>query len=793
MHSILHGKPAVKILLPFMAGIACAGWIPLPWPCPALLLLLLTLAALIAFRRGAGRIFAVLTLSAFFCAGWLRLAFALQSVPPDDIRRMADLPAPVSLEGIISGPVEERNERQIFRLAVDSLWTEEGGFAAHGRTRIIYYDSLLQLRQGDMLVVKGMLRRPAGANNPGDFDYRAWLAGQGIHTQLSAAGPARLLLLDRDRDPLIQRALIRPIREHLLRSIDAGLDAEPRALLKALLVGVRSEIDDELRQEFSSLGVVHVLAVSGLHVGFVLAALLFAIELLRIPHRIRLPILLLALWIYVQVTGSAPPVVRAAVMAALLLAAPSLQRRLDPFHAMALAALILLLINPADLAAAGFQLSFAATLGILLIYRRLDRWAAGHIRHWRRQERSWRKGVLQLLMVSFAAQIATLPLTLWYFNTIPLYGLLANLAVVPLVSLTVLIGFTATLIGVAAPTVGYILLQCDWLLLTLLGGLVKWSAALPGAALEVATPSLLLLFLFYLGMAFILSWPQRRVMRIAALAFLLTANLWIWAKALQPREAMRLIFFDVGQGDAALVALPNRIHLLIDAGEANERIDCGKNLLLPWLRRQGIREVDAALITHSHSDHAGGVQTLLRKGRIRALYHPGGAAVPAFHALDSLAAACSVPVHSTTSGMDLFPARGAWLRILHSGGDFGEPWDENNGSITIRFQYGRRVFLFLADVEAPGESLLLPLGDFLRSDVVKVAHHGSPTASSEEMVEAAATRFAVISVGRGNRFHLPSPAVVARWQGSGARVLRTDESGAIVFHSDGDTLLCARP
>ena len=388
MRSLLHGRPAVKILLPFAAGIVWARWSVLPWLIPALSLVLLLAAAFIGMRRWSALLFTAAVLLAFFCAGWLRLALLLQLTPRNDVRRVADWPALVNLEGTISGPVEWRGDRQIFCLEIDSLWSEEQGFAARGRTRVIYYDTLLTLRQGDRLVAKGMLRSPAGAGNPGAFDFRAWLASQGIHTQLSVSSPARLLLLERDRDPWIQRLLVRPVREHILRVIDSGLEGESRALLRALLVGVRSDIDDELRQEFSAVGVVHILAVSGLHVGFVLATLLLCINVLRIPHRARLPLLLAALWLYVQVTGSAPPVVRAAVMAALVLAAPALQRKLDPVNAIALAAFVILLGNPLDLFAAGFQLSFAATLGILLIYRHLDQWAANHIVWWRRWDHS---------------------------------------------------------------------------------------------------------------------------------------------------------------------------------------------------------------------------------------------------------------------------------------------------------------------------------------------------------------------------------------------------------------------
>ena len=792
MRPLLHGQPAVKILIPFIAGLLCAFFLHLPWLPAAAVLAILLPPALWAHRRQRHRPFAALAAIAFFCAGWLRFALSLQLVPPDDMRRMADWPDPLTLEGTIAAPVEGRDGRQIFTLQVDSLWTEERGFSVCGRCRVVLYDSLLSLRQGDRIAAKGMLRRPAAAHNPGDFDFRAWLAGQNIHTQLSVAAAARVLVLARDQDPPLIRWIVRPLREHILRAVARSLPGQQGALLSALLIGVRSDIDDELRDQFSRVGVVHVLAVSGLHVGFVLAALHFLIRLLRLPFRSRLPLLLALLYLYVLVTGSAPPVLRAAITAALLLAAPLFERRYNPANAIALAALILLIINPHDLLAPSFQLSFAAALGILLIYGRLNRRAAARIPHWQRQERRWLKAALQLLMVSLAAQIATLPLTAWYFNLVPVYGLLANLAVVPLVSVITIIGFAAVLIAWPAPFLGELLLRAAGALLQLLISIVTRAAELPGAALEVPRPSLLLLALFYLLLALMLTWQRRRAACASLVLLLLAANLWIWPQALRRTRPLQLLFFDVGQGDAALIAFPNGCRYLIDGGDANERYDTGRQTLLPWLRRHGIRRLDAAFVTHSHSDHAGGISSLLAAGRIKRLYHPGGAAAGAFAALDSTAARHGVPVHSAGAGTEFYPAAGGWLRILHPPGLPGEPWDENNGSMVVRLQYGRCVFLFLADLEQEGERQLLACGGHLRSDVVKVAHHGSPTASSGELIAAAAPRYAVISAGRGNRFGLPAPEVVARWQQAGARILRTDAEGALLFSCDGDSLKLLR-
>lgn len=793
MRPLLHGQPAVKILIPFIAGLLCAFFLPIPWPWAAAALAILLLPALAAHHWQRHRLFAVIATAAFFCAGSLRFALNLQLIPPDDMRRMADWPDPLTLEGTIAAPVELRDGRQIFALKVDSLWTEERGFAVRGRCRVVLYDTLLRLRQGDRIAAKGMLRRPTGAHNPGDFDFRAWLAGQKIYTQLSVSATARVLLLARDQDPPPIRWIVRPLREHILRTVASSLQGQEGALLSALLIGVRSEIDDELRDQFSRVGVVHVLAVSGLHVGFILAALHFLIRLLRLPFQTRLPLLLVLLWLYVLITGSAPPVLRAAITATLLLAAPLFERRFNPVNAIALAALLLLIINPHDLLAPGFQLSFAAALGILLIYGRLNRWAAAQIPHWQRQERRWFRAALQLLMVSLAAQIATLPLTVWYFNIVPVYGLLANLAVVPLVSLITIIGFAAVLIALPAPLMGGLLLQAAGALLKLLIAIVTRAAALPGAALEVPRPSLLLLALFYLLLAVLLSWPRRRAAFAGMVMLLLTANLWIWPQALRRTRPLQLLFFDVGQGDAALIAFPNGFRVLIDGGDANERFDVGRQTLLPWLRRSGIRRLDAAFVTHSHSDHAGGIASLLAAGRIGRLYHPGGEAAPAFAALDSTAVHSGVPVHRAAAGAELFPAAGGWLRILHPAGLPGEPWDENNGSMVVRLQYGRCVFLFLADLEVEGERQLLAYGGHLHAEVVKVAHHGSQTASSAELVAATAPRYAVMSVGRANRFSFPAPEVVARWQLAGARVLRTDLEGALLFNCDGDSLRLQTP
>ncbi|MBN2357129.1 DNA internalization-related competence protein ComEC/Rec2 [candidate division KSB1 bacterium] len=782
----MSGKPVLRIFLPFVCGIILSRYVACPILPVAIFFIFLTIIDLFLFRSKFHRLFGIITFAAMVCMGFLRTGMSDQWIPGNDIRHLSGYEQDVCLQGVIKTPVQNRQEKQVFHLDCDSVWVAEKGYECSGLTRVVVRDSCTLLRQGDLIFIKGRIRQPPAGRNPGDFDFRAYLAARHVHTQTTIKGATNLLLLASDHDGFFTRSLIRPAREYVDALIRTVLQGQERALLRGLLIGLRDEIDDELRAEFACVGVVHVLAVSGLHVGFILLAAVFFLQLLRVKHSWRLPLLLLILLFYCRLTGSAPPVMRASIMAAVILAAPFVQRRHDAINNIALAAFLILMLQPLDLFTTGFQLSFAAVAGIVLLYGRLEDLFSQQLERWREQGAHTRRRILQLFLVSLSAQIVTIPLVVYYFNRLPLYALIANLLVVPLVSLIVFIGLVGVLAGVIYLPVGIIYMHGNWALLRGLLFIVKNFAALPYASVMLATPNPAQIALYYLFLFTIAYWSQTQIARRLIFISLIAASGYAWYHAWAVQPLLRVTFFDVGQGDAALCEFPDGRTLLIDTGDASEYMDYGERVIIPYLQRHGIHRLEAMLLTHAHADHIGGAVAILRQIKVgRIIQSACSTDRKAYHSIDSLVAVHASPVQYVSAGDTLSGFAGSSLYVLAPGRGQMEQVDENECSIIISLQYGQHTFLFTGDAGGDLEERLDHLKPFLRADVVKVPHHGSLFSQTPYLAEQCGCRYAVISVGRYNLFGLPSETAIAWWQSTGARVFRTDEDGAIVFTTDG--------
>lgn len=785
----MSGKPALQILLPFVCGIILTRYVDLPISMVAIGFILLVIASLLLSGSRYHHLFAMVVFAAFIAMGWLRTMMPMKWIAADDVRLLSESEQKVCLQGVIHSPVQHKATRQIFTLACDSVWVDETAYRCRGLTRVVVIDSCARLRQGDMVFVKGIIRQPPQARNPGEFDFRAYLAAQNIHSQLTVKNSFDLLLLERDKDDFLTRRLIRPVREFIEALICKSLHGQERALLRGLLLGLRDEIDDELRSEFASAGVIHVLAVSGLHVGFILMTAIFLLQLLRLKKSWQLPLLLGVLLFYSRLTGSAPPVMRASIMAAVVLAAPYLQRRHNPINTIAVAAFIILMVQPLDLFTAGFQLSFAAVAGIVLLYSQMENFLSPLLQRWREQGQTVRLHIAQLLLVSLAAQIVTLPLTVYYFNRLPVYALAANLLIVPLVSLIVPIGIVAAMLGAIYPPLGIIYMNGDWLLLRGLILLVDGFASLPFASISLATPSPMQIALFYLLVFTFAYWHQPKTGKRLLIIFLSLSTIAVWYHAINTKPTLRVTFFDVGQGDAALCQFPDGKNVLIDAGDANEYVDYGKQVILPYLQRQGIRRLDAIVLSHGHADHIGGVASILKNISVARIIRSNCITDKnLYRSIDSLATAKTIPIKYAVAGDTLSGFIGGVFFILAPKSTFREQLDENLCSIIMLLQFGRRSFLFTGDAGGDLEHQLSGFEPFLHCDVIKVPHHGSAQSCNNWIAQKCNSQYAVISVGRNNLFGLPSPETVKMWQNAGVKVLRTDEHGAIVFVTDGESL-----
>jgi competence protein ComEC len=780
-------KPALLAAIAFVLGIVAAYYSN--WPTTWLLggLFISLIFSIVFFVRSLLSLSSAFLILALFFVGATHINIRTQGLSPNSINEFNDFPFSVAVEGVICKPIENRGEGQSTVIAVDSVWILSSAYAACGQCLLRIFQPVADLSYGTRIVMRGQLRSPPGERNPGEFDYQKYLAAQKINAILSVASGERILFLKRHEGAPLLQLVVYPARRFIINFIDSTLAGQQAALLKALLIGARGEIDSDLRESFANVGVIHVLAVSGLHVGFILIGLIGFLSFFRVPNPWRTLMTILGLIFYAWLTGLSPSVTRATIMAIVIVTGRLLQRKSDVLNSLAVAVLVILAIQPLDVFQPGFQLSFAAVAGIVLLYGRFTTLFKSHFRKLREKGFGWLNGVLSLFFVSLAAQLATLPLTVYYFGRLPLISLFANLFVVPMIALVVAVGLVAVMAAIFNFSLGAIFSNTVWGLLTLLIALVKGAASLPFAYVEMARPSSWIIVFYLLMLLLFLLWRQQSYRKVVIVAIFVFANLFVWTHLAPSGKELKITFFDVGQGDSALLQFANGKTMLIDAGDRSEYVDYGERVIVPYLRRHGIRQIDCLLLTHAHADHIGGAPSIIENIHVNRVIESEYQYESEFgHVIDSLATAYDIPKKLVAAGDTLLIDPDVLLIILHPAPihnrhDFENSADLNNSSIVVKCIYRGCSALFAGDAEIPSETTVLSFGNLLQSDILKIGHHGSRTSSSQEFRRLVAPQFGIVSVAKFNRFGLPSDSLLQEFVNDGTQILKTSNEGAVQF------------
>jgi competence protein ComEC len=685
----------------------------------------------------------------------------------------------------------------------------------------------IHLRVGDEIRATSRLRIPRNNGDPGEFDYAAFMARDGVAATMTvrayAHRAAQLAVIG--YHPRFPATQIEEVRRHIARFIDANLAPPERGEMRALVIGDRGGISQSIRDTFARTGMAHLLVISGLHLGIV-AAVAFALMRLAMialapglssrgyANKIAAVAAAFAVCCYGAIAGHHVSTTRALVMVLAYALAVVIDRSREIVASLALAAIIICLALPGSSADIGFQLSFASVLAILLGMRRFSAWA-----RWRARKdrlpgegpaRGWIAAEVALgyFAVSFWAMAGTAPLTAFHFNQFSISGIAANAIVVPIM------GFGATVLGLAGCAMSFVWMAPSRLMLWAGGAaisasdrLAAWFVAWPGAWMRTFTPTILEIALAYAALTLWLTAPVKenphrprravpsgplapavssrsrnwRVAAAGAIALALTADAGWWVHDRYFNPDLRVTFLSVGEGDAAVVRFPGGRVMLIDGGGAYPGYDYGERVVAPYLWSRKIMHVDYVALSHPDLDHFGGLSFVAENFSPGEFWMISAPSTDRSYAAMLLAMAQARvrerEIDATAAPMTI---GGVTVRALNPPVRAAlDPVARNNASMVLRLDYGRASFLFTGDIEAPAERAMIAAGDDLAAAVLKVPHHGSATSSCARFVAAVDPRLAVISDGYRNRFHFPSPAVVARYRGADAAVMRTDLNGAV--------------
>jgi len=662
---------------------------------------------------------------------------------------------------------------------------------------------------GQRFIGRVVMRPVRNFNNPGGFDYRRYLADQGIWVQGTVRSDTRLIALGEPASPPWRRMLARILSESRA-FLDAWLPPDLAALFRALVLGDDYALDDVTKEYLYAAGLGHLVAISGFNLALV-AALVFLIfrgglaRLASLAGRWGVsPVASLAAFpvavVYAMLTGMEVPVLRATLMLAVVTLSLLIQRPKDSLNFLAVAALLILAVTPQDLFSASFQLSFVAVAALIWVPPRLPlpSWLREH------QEQPWRKAgryLYQFALVTLVASVASAPLVIYYFHRLPLLGIPANLIVVPIVAFLVqpagllallLMPFSTEVAGFVL-TMGALGLEIVLQLSSFIGSL-PWATFWPGTiGLWQLTLSyaLLILPLLRFSLSRLPLWTRAGLL-VAGCLVLVVHRVTLPSSP----SPLRVTFLDVGQGSAAVVELPEGGAVLVDGGGfPGSPFDVGRNVVAPYLWHRRIHRLDAMILSHAHPDHFRGLVFIAAQFPVGEFWYPGiPTQDPDFLRLMETLAQKGIPVLGPRELLSPRLLQGVEIGLLHPppehravNGTYTYA-DHNKLSLVLQLRYRQISFLFPGDIDREAEERLLTLPGFGTAQVVLVPHHGSRSSSTLPFLEKLRPEMAVFSVGFGNPFHFPSPQVSERYRLLNVRTYRTDLDGAVTFVTDGERL-----
>lgn len=695
---------------------------------------------------------------------------------------------PIVLRAVLREDAALRDDHALLRaeavgLHVDGRWREVDGGVQLSVGGELFAERAGEWRAARTVEAPVTFRRPARYLNPGVRDFERELALGG--TALFGSIKSGLLVDVHAPGSAIDEGLA-SARARVRRSIArwvAPVSPLSSGIVTAVLIGDRSGLPDEVRDRLQAAGTFHVIAISGGNIAILAGLAIGLLMVVGVRGRVASLAAAGVLLAYAHVVAAGPSVWRATTMAVIYLAAKGLDHRTPPWQAIAVAAALMIAIDPAEVRDPGFLLTCGATAALVECMRRLARRTPAR----RRVVVGW---IAASVAASLAVEAVLMPASAWLFSRVTFAGVGLNLLAVPLMAGVQIAGMAV----VALDVVGVDATGPAWIAHTAAASIVGsagWLDAAPWLSWRVPPPGAWPLAVYYASLLAMAFAPRARVRLVAAVPLAVSGLVIVsgWSPRVDaPSARLRLTVLDVGQAEAMLLELPEGPRLLVDSGGVpfGDGVDIGGRVVAPALWWRGLRTLDGLLVTHGDPDHAGGAEVLTGIFRPRWLWE--GIEVPSHTPTARLrrqAADVGARVERLHAGRE-FAFGEARVRVLHPPEpDWERPRVRNDDSVVLEVVYRDVALLLTGDVSAEVERTLVPRLTAAAHRILKVPHHGSRTSTSGLLLDAWRPQLAVISAGRGNSFGHPVPEVLERLASVGARVLRTDRHGQIVVETDG--------
>jgi competence protein ComEC len=666
-----------------------------------------------------------------------------------------------------------------------------------GKLRVSVPSPDLAVRTGDRIRVFGKMARPSPALNEGEPDRARALARDGIRYEFRVRD-AEYVDVEGTSVSLFGHAMraAEGVRNSLIARLRGHPERTPAALVAAILLGDRRALEPAAVDNYTVTGILHIIAVSGLHLVF---AMWLFVKIARFVARRSERVLLGCgatpfAWVfalpcalfYVLLTGAPSSAVRAIVMIAIAALAILSQRPCRTARALLLTVLVIGLLDPASLFDVSFILSVVSVAALIWLAPALKRQRTLLVDSHALPARL-RDFCFATVRTTTAATLGTAPFTAYFFQRIAVAGLVANLVLIPIGSLLLGSSLLWALSEYALPSVAGFVMGLPLGFAQLFNAIASWSSAPSEHLCVTFAPSIVQVIVLALALVFFAARSFRRGLLTVSLLLIVVSIAWESALRISraPRDAVRVTFLAVGQGDSTLIEFPNGAVMLVDGGGSlvgDDRV--GPRVLVPFLRRKRISRVDWVVLSHPHNDHAGGLAAVVKSLDVGEVWASGQPWVgAALEKLKSLISERAIPLYTPPPIPSCDNAQ-LWLCLVHPVTKPGQPafFDDlsvNSNSLVLLADFGPVRLLLTGDIEADVESDLAQSRVDVRADLLKVPHHGSRTSSTDDLIGAVRPAIAVASLGRANPFRFPHPVVIDRYRAHGVRLLRTDVDGQI--------------
>lgn len=793
IHLIFHKYPALLCVVPIILGV-CSGYfildsIVLTNPFISITFqFLLLLGCIYVYRINKKSLKAYILLFVLtLIFGLIRFDYVYHSTHKNDVSEMINLYSgkDVKIYGSVIDQPDENENRLKLILDSDSIVSYSGARIVSGDVMITAYKTSYSRRTfgkfsfGDFVEVSGDLEPLPHRRNPGEFDYGEYLRLHGIKAAFSTFGLDKLKLVGKSSGNYFQSKIIYPVRQYSLSRIDEYMGSDEGEFMKGLVLGERSNISKEIKENFVNDGISHIIAVSGLNVAYVMIIIGLFLQLFPIKNLFKVLVTILALLFYMNLTGNVPSIIRATIMASVLLLSTVVERKSVPLNTISVAALIILIVDPRQLFDAGFILSFWAILSLVMIYPKLDGMLKNSPFFARIEDDGFfSKGLRALLFLivgTLAAQIGTLPITAIMFKKISLVSLVTNMIAIPVSNLGMAMGFIMILVSLISNWMAAAIGLSSSLLLNLLLRFIDFFAKLKYSFIETYNLDILFLICFYAVVIILLFIPRMKLLSRLVLSILLISNYLLVEGLLNATDRTTFAYLDVGNSNACIVTTPLGKNILVNTGTSSPKFSSAENTIIPYLKLRGVDQIDHLVLTSMNKNEFRNVIKLLKNFPVSGMslsefyrpvledsfFKPYFNSVEKFYVKDTAV--------NEFDELIIKQTRDQWVRKLNH----------------LSLSCGNQLFVFV-----DGEISYLQIGYILNpppsyeTAILRVPSSGSFALSPPEMIAAFEPRKILIS-SRRNRKNLNSDIFVYTMKNFGYEVDKISEKGAFIFRSDG--------